>query len=242
MESQSSLLNELLYQLIRDSCEGTRCGLPWRSEAFMWNLVTVCTQPKERPGQHSNEWIKQAWQAFLKDVTCFSFERVVRKRAFRVPGYHQPTMACLGQAVQSRFLNRSADMFLRYTYTPLAATPSPANVNQKSLKVSIKKIVFINTESLDVSFHGVLNAPETSLAPGRPSLVGAVASVRVARWGFGMAMDAILQDCDTESTFSLWWTLAWHFIYGSTYSERLQETEKLSSRRLWMFLAKMFIR
>ena len=96
-----------------------------------------------------------------KDPDVFFFRTSCWKRAFRVPGYHQPTMACLGQAVQSRFLNRSADMFLRYTFTPLAVIPGnciqsskvlSSNVNQKSWKVSIKKMVFINTESLDVSF------------------------------------------------------------------------------------------
>ena len=70
------------YQLIRDTCEGTRCGLPWRSEAFMWNLVTVCTQPKERPGQHSKEWVGQAWQAFLKDVTFFASNELLGNECF----------------------------------------------------------------------------------------------------------------------------------------------------------------
>ena len=66
------------------------------------------------------------------------------------------------------------------------------NVNQKSLKVSIKKMLFINTESSDVSLKILLTLLHHSIEfrtcnvkrrffPGRPSLVGVVASVRVAR-------------------------------------------------------------
>lgn len=127
------------------------------------------------------EWMNQISLTNMLLTVLFSFERVVKKRVFRVPGYHQPTMACLGQAVQSPFLNRS-DVFHQYSTCSYTRKFSQ-NVKKKSLKVSIKNMLtcgccIIPWSSQCTSF--------TSLAPGRPSLVGAVASVRVARWGFGM--------------------------------------------------------
>ena len=110
---------------------------------------------------------------------------------FRVSGYHQPTMACLGQAVQSRFLCQTGTGLVASGNCIQSNKVLSHNVNQKSLKVSIKKMLFINTESSDVSLKILLTLHHSiefrtcnvkrRFFPGRPSLVGAVASVRVAR-------------------------------------------------------------
>ena len=206
----------------------------------MWNLVTVCTQPKERPGRVflSNELLETSVSCVRLLSTNYGL-----LGSGSAESVSEQVSRCVSPVHLYTTCSYTGKLYpVQQGIIPQCEPKVMESFNQENgiHQHGIIGCFIQNSSAVVASFHRVPNAPETS-APGRPSLVGVVASVRVARWGCGMAMDAVLQDCDTESTFSLWWTLAWHFIYGSTYSwgtvKRLEENAKLSSRRLWMFLA-----
>ena len=166
---------------MRDSCEGTRCGLPWRSEAFMWNLVTVCTQPKERPGRVflSNELLETSVSCVRLSSTNYGL-----LGSGSAESVSEQVSRCVSPVHLYTTCSYTGKLYpVQQGIIPQCEPKVMESFNQENgiHQHGIIGCFIQNSSAVVASFHRVPNAPETSLALGRPSLVGAVASVRVAR-------------------------------------------------------------